>query len=135
MKNPLYFLLLLAALLSLPSCASGPVATRNTVWMGGSVGTKSKGHYARYSGPFGTIETGNLETDETLVPRAVITGQNIRAGLAATTSMFRAGESTKRVLSGHSVEKAGIKSAENIEKAKLAMPEEIPTTPAPVSSP
>lgn len=133
MKIPLFLLPLPVALFSLPSCSFGPVATQKAVWMGGSAGTKTKGHYARYSGPLGTIETGNLETDETMVPRAVITGQNIRAGLSATTSMFRSGESTKRILSGHSVEKAGIKSAENIEKARLALPPEaaVATIPAP----
>lgn len=119
-------LLLLFLAASLAACSFGPVATKNGVWMGGSAGTKSKGYYASYDGPHGSIKVGNAELDETAIPRAYITGTNIKAGLSATTSMFRSAESTKRVLSGHQVEKVGIKSAAEIEKAKLAIPEEIP---------
>ena len=119
-------LLLLSLVAFLTSCTSGPVITANSVWMGGSAGTKSKGYYASYDGPLGSVKVGNAEQDETLIPRAYITGTNIKAGLSATTSMFRSGESTKRILSGHEVEKVGIKSAASVEKAKLAIPAEVP---------
>lgn len=124
---------LLILLLALPACTMGPVATSKGVSLGGTIFTKSDGLYAKYDGPFGKMEYGTVKNDETIIPSKISNYYGLKAAIGGTVAALRTTESTKRVLSGHEVQKTGIKSAAEVEKLKILNPieEEIPLTPAP----
>ena len=91
--------------------------------------TKMEGYYARYDGPFGKIEVGNIRNDETVVPGKLINYYGVKAATDGAVSMLRTTESTKRVLGSQEVTKQGIQSAERVESLKILNPVEAVPVP------
>lgn len=120
---PLLVLLLICFLTS--ACTVHPTirtSSGDIVSLGGSLGTKRTGDSASYSGAHGTLTYTSATNDETLIPRAYITGTNIKAGLAATTTQLGRAEVTKRALAKEETARVGIKSAASVEKLRITNP-------------
>lgn len=129
-----------ALCLLLPSCTVGPFikdSSGNVASLGGSIFSKSDEEQAYYEGPLGKLGYASKKKDETSVPKAAITGHTVLGLGGQALSATRAKESTRRVLSGHEVEKTGIKSAENVRVTEILNPvEEAPAAITPtITSP
>ncbi len=77
---------------------------------------------------------GSTGHDETVVPTKVIASKTTLGLAGYARDAFRTSEGTKRVLSGHDVEKTGIQSTERVELKKLDIPPEAPLELAPVTA-
>lgn len=121
-NNPmtLALMLCLSACLLAASCTVGPVITANSVSLGGTLMTKSKGYYARYDGPLGKIETGTAETDETVIPGKVANYYGIKAATDGAVALLKTKETTTRVLAREETSRAAAQSAASVEKARIA---------------
>jgi len=140
-NNPMTLAICLSASL-LASCTVGPVITANSVSLGGTLMTKSKGNYARYDGPLGKIETGTAETDETVIPGKVANYYGIKAAADGAVALLKTKETTTRVLAREETSRAATQSAASVEKARIAATpleeaaETVPAlTPAPAPVP
>lgn len=100
--------------------------TPKGVSLGGTIGTKSEGYYARYDGPLGKLEYGTAKNDETVIPGKIANYHGLKAATNGAVSMLRTTESTKRVLGSQEVTKEGIRSAERVESLRILNPVEPP---------
>ncbi len=124
MKHFLLFALLIG--LVPPACTVNPFirSGETVVSLGGSIFTKTAGESGYYEGPLGKLGYANATKDETVVPGKLINYYGIKAAVTGATEALRTTESTKRILSGHEVQKTGIQSTERIELKKLEIPVE-----------
>lgn len=104
------------------ACTVGPIATVKGVSMGGSLGTKTKGYYASYSGPLGEIKVGTAETDETVIPGKVVNYWGVKAATEGAVDMLKSKETTTRVLAREETSRAATKSAAGVEKLRILNP-------------
>ncbi len=113
-------LLLIPIAACLNACTAGPVATKDGVFMGGSVGTKSKGHYAKYDGPHGKIEWGSTDKDETVIPATYIKGGVIKALSSDALSAHDTTNATTQAIGAQGVQKTQINATKAVDLKKLS---------------
>jgi hypothetical protein len=127
---------LLLVMLALPACTIHPMAynpgTGEFVSTGSSLATRStqEGGFARTAAgtELGYYINGK---DETVVPRAYFWERGITSVAGTVLNGFRTAQSTERILSGHSVQRAGIRAARDVRLAEIAVP---PVTELPVAA-
>jgi len=115
---------ILLCALCVSSCTVYPVIKSGDsyVALGGSVMSKTTGENITYSGPLGNITVTSATKDETVVPGKLINYYGVKAATEGAVSMLKTTETTKRVLSSDSVQKASIKSTAEVEKLRILNP-------------
>jgi hypothetical protein len=126
---------LLLVMLALPACTVPQFAynpgTGEYVSNGGSLMTKSTDEEAFAQTASGTILSRRIiGKDETVVPRAYFWEKGISTAVGHAAGAFRTAESSRRILSGHSVQRAGIRAARDVRLAEIA----VPATEVPVAA-
>jgi hypothetical protein len=89
LTSALWLLALLYCLSLLTGCTTGPVITKDKVWLGGSALAKTAGYYAEYTGPLGTLKTGTTTTDETVVPGKLTNLSGLKAAATGLTEIAK----------------------------------------------
>ena len=84
--------------------------------------SKTTGENITYSGPLGNITVTSATKDETVVPGKLINYYGVKAATEGAVSMLKTTETTKRVLSSDSVQKASIKSTAEVEELRILNP-------------
>ena len=116
------------------SCTIHPLSynsqTGDFTSMGASALTKtaSEGAYAYTpSGqPMGYFIQGK---DEMGLPRAYFIEKGITSVAGTVLNGYRTAQSTERILSGHAVQRSGIRAARDVRLAEIAVPEVVPEVP------
>jgi hypothetical protein len=115
-------------LLLLTSCTMRPFIRQgeNVVSLGGSMMSKTTGETVSYNGPLGTVTYSTGSTDETVIPGKISNYYGIKAAISGSVSMLKTTETTRRILSGHKVQKAATDTAASVEKLRILHPQETP---------
>ncbi len=125
-------LILFLPLISCEVLPTAKLADGSIITGGGTIFAKSQSKSVTVTHPNGLAMTySSTGHDETVVPTKVIASKTTLGLAGYARDAFRTSEGTKRVLSGHDVEKTGIQSTERVELKKLDIPEEAPLEVAP----
>ena len=130
--------LLLLPVLGLTSCTVHPFAynpqTGEMTSLGMSVLTKSTSEQAVAYTPGGLpMSYAIAGKDETVIGKYYFLEKGISSIAGNALSAYRTAQSTERILSGHSVERLGIRATRDVRLAEIAIPEVpvVPTIPVP----
>lgn len=126
MKKLILFILIPSCGILLPACNIYPTVitpSGGKLTLGGSIFTKSAGHRASISGEGYTVKYFSDMVDETIVPKAAITGYTTIAGIKGLSEAFKGKEQTTRALDKGVTTRAANKSAAELEKARIAAAE------------
>ena len=117
--------------LLLAGCTVHPLAyntqTGEFTSLGMSVLTKSTSEQAVAYTPSGQPMSYAIEgKDETYLPKAYFWERGITSVAGTALNGYRTAQSTRRILSGHSVEKLGIRAARDVQLAAIPIAEVVP---------